>query len=254
MNPLRCILRVAGANLLDLFASPRYHSSSTYIAIAAIMPANSSRATKRFELPQLTPVNYSLTEGTNIPPPPESPVREEPPPLPVAPKEQLQNNDPPTPTASTNGEAYEARGRTQHPSNSIPPLSPASTTNTRPGSIRRFLSRRSLHSGYANGNKSVDDLSNYGGNSTVVEAGGRPGSSLDKHPRPKRSSSWFRRLGSSSYGESNGAGNRTSIVYEEAPQKKGPPPPTLPELKIGGRSVKEDDGGLGGADMFRNIR
>ena len=218
------------------------------------MPANSSVAAKRFELPQLTPVNYSLTEGTNIPPPPASPIREEPPTLPIETKEQLQNNDPPTPTPSNNGEAYEARGRTQNHSSNIPPLSPASTTNTnRPGSIRRFLSRRSLHSGYTNGNKSVDDLSNFGGNNTVVE-GGRPGTSLDKHPRPKRSSSWFRRLGSSSYNETNVAGSRTSVVFEEPPQKKGPPPPTLPELKIGGRSVKEDDGGLGGADMFKNIK
>jgi len=221
-----------------------------------MLSSSTNSASKRFELPQLTPVNYSLTEGTNIPPPPESPVREEPPSLPAPTStQQVPGNDPSTPTASTNGTAYEARGRTQNPTINIPPLSPVSTRTSRPGSIRRFLSRRSLNSGYTNGNKSVDDLSNYGNSTTIVETGGRPVSSLDVYPRQKRSSSWFRRLGSSSYGEGNGVGNRTSVVYEEkVPEKEGPPPPTLPELKIGGKGVQEDDGSLGAEDMFKNIR
>ncbi len=53
------------------------------------MPAN-SKANGRFELPQLTPVNYSLTDGTDIPPPPDSPVEEKPPP--PAPKQEVSKN------------------------------------------------------------------------------------------------------------------------------------------------------------------
>lgn len=206
--------------------------------------------TARFELPQLTPVNYSLTEGTNIPPPPDSPIEEKPEPVakpertePVLPT--IADNEVASPTtANTNGGVYDGRGRTNH--SDQPPLSPASTT--RAGSIRRFLSKRSLNSHYANGtnNKSTDDLS-------MME---RPGSSLERGPRPKRSTSWFRRFGSSSNGN---AGNRTSVVYEEdrrAPEKKGPPAPSLPELKLGhGKGDKGEDGGsLGGEEMFKNIK
>jgi len=205
----------------------------------------------RFELPQLTPVNYSLTDGTDIPPPPDSPIEEQAPAPPPAPapkvEQQQQPNTVDSPTKA-NG-VYEGRGRTSNADHE-PPLSPASTT--RPGSIRRFLSRRSLNSNYTNGHgsKSTDDLG------TVGE---RPGTSLTQ---PKRSTSWFRRLGSSSTGNAsvNGNGNahRTSVVYENpAPVavKKGPPPPKLPELNMLKAKIADDDeGSLGGGEMFKNIK
>lgn len=203
----------------------------------------------RFELPQLTPVNYSLTEGTDIPPPPDSPIEEEkapaPPPVGDKPTEQATANGPTVSTTKANG-IYDGRGRTSNADHE-PPLSPASTT--RPGSIRRFLSRRSLNSNYTNGNgsRSTDDL--HG-------AGERPGTSLTQ---PKRSTSWFRRLGSSSTGTTGG--NRTSVVYENSnpptvdkPEKKGPPPPKLPELnQLKAKIADDDEGSLGGGEMFKNI-
>lgn len=53
---------------------------------------------------------------------------------------------------------------------------------------------------------------------------------------------------------------RTSTVMEKeepmeqpVPKKRGPPPPKLPELRGVSREGKEE-GGLGGGDMFANIR
>jgi hypothetical protein len=112
------------------------------------MPAN-GKTNGRFQLPQLTPVNYSLTDGTDIPPPPDSPVEEKPPP----PALNLESDNS---AQATNGQSlapnnangvYEGRGRTT--SHDQPPMSPASSK--RASSIRRFLSRKSLYSSYSNG-------------------------------------------------------------------------------------------------------
>lgn len=206
----------------------------------------------RFELPVLAPVNYSLTDGTDIPPPPESPV-EEPaaaPPAP-APLPKIETTDEPsTPIHGEHGAAtpttdtYQGRGRLD---SSNGPLSPASSK--RASSIRRFLSRKSLNSNYNETNGSTDNLSPGGfqrPESAMSFASTRP--SLSR----KKSGSWFKRLG----------GNRSSVVYEDdvfnekqAPiQKPGPPPPKLPELSQLKAKVDENDGGsLGGEDLFRNI-
>ncbi len=208
------------------------------------MPAN-GKANGRFELPKLTPVNYSLTDGTDIPPPPVSPVEEKPPP--PAPKPEVSEN----PTLATNGQSlapnnsngvYDGRGRTSN--HDQPPMSPASSK--RPSSIRRFLSRKSLNSVYTNGTnqRSREDV-------TMMD---RPESSLsfvDGRPglRTKRSGSWFRRLGSGQNA------NRASVVYEEKKISMGPPPPKLPELnQLKARIPEDDEGSLGGEDIFKNIK
>ena len=54
------------------------------------------------------------------------------------------------------------------------------------------------------------------------------------------------------------ARKRTSTVLEqqeprEQPRKKGPPPPTLPQLRGVSREGKAD-GSFGGDDMFSNIK
>lgn len=216
--------------------------------------ANGSPATvgRTFTLPQLKPVNFSLTDGTNIPPPPDSPVKEEKPTLvpkreESAPKsDSVQNgNGLTSPTSPRENGSYDGRGRTN--TTDTPPLSPTSTT--RPSSIRRFLSRKSLNTNYTNGtntNRSQEDLSRA--NAVGMD---RPASSLSS---AKRSTSWFRRLAGSS--------NRTSVVYENGPQvtpqrvvPKGPPPPTLPELdKLKARVERDDGGSLGGGDLFKNIK
>ena len=217
---------------------------------------NGKPSTGRFELPQLTPINYSLTDGTGIPPPPDSPVEEH---VPASAAKDASENSATngsqsaTATNSSNGNAHDGqRGRT----NTIdePPMSPASST--RQGSIRRFLSRKSLNTNYTNGtntNASQEDLTGAARPESAMSfASQRP--SLAK----KKSGSWFKRLGSS-----NG-GKRTSIIYEDKktaspapapPVKKGPPPPKLPELnQLKAKIADNDEGSLGADDMFKNIK
>jgi len=204
------------------------------------MPVN-GKPNGRFELPALAPINFNLTDGTNIPPPPDSPIEETaPPPPPKAVPAQLP------PTIATTGQNqvsitangdYEARGR----QNDKPPLSPSSTT--RPSSIRRFLSRKSLNANYTNGtntNTSNEDLTSVG----------RPDSpsSFFARPEAKKSVSWYKRLGSS---------NRQSVIYENKPQEKkpmGPPPPKLPELNQLKAKVVDSEGSFAGDDLFKNIK
>jgi hypothetical protein len=208
------------------------------------MPAN-GKPNGRFELPSITPVNYSLTDGTNIPPPPDSPIEEAPPP---APKPEPAGLTLSPENAATNANGfYDGRGRTSAADK--PPLSPASTK--RPSSIRRFLSRKSLNANYTNG-------TNHNGSQEELAGIERPESSLSfASGRPslikKTSGSWFRRLGGT------GGGNRTSVVYEnnmlEEKVPMGPPPPKLPELnQLKAKIADDDEGSLGGGDMFKNIK
>ncbi|KAG0650351.1 hypothetical protein D0Z07_2987 [Hyphodiscus hymeniophilus] len=227
------------------------------------MPAN-GKPNGRFTLPALTPVSFSLTDGTDIPPPPDSPIEERAPaptptPTPVPAAQAASSAPTPTPingNAAPNGNAafsgsgvYDGRGRTTTTVDH-PPLSPASTS--RPSSIRRFLSRKSLNTNYTNGNH------DNGSNEDIL-GGGRPDSpSSFMSGRPelakKKSGSWFSKLG--------GGGKRTSVVYENPTpvqpvvrqEKKEPPPPKLPELNQLKAKIVDDDGGLGGGEMFRDIR
>ncbi|TVY21538.1 hypothetical protein LARI1_G000495 [Lachnellula arida] len=230
-------------------------------ARTATMPAKKGS----FQLPQLTPVSFSLTDGTNIPPPPDSPIEEKPPPpvptkkITPPPQTQTQTQTPTQTQNGSNGAGAEnvERGRTNGNPNSldVPPLSPASTR--RPSSIRKFLSRKSLNAHYANGNASRDDLTGMG----------RPDSPASfmtsvTAPGSGKKGSWFKRLGS---GGGGGAGNRTSVVYEAPPpivenvvperKKMGPPPPKLPELsKLRAKIPEDDEGSLGADEMFKNIK
>lgn len=208
------------------------------------MPVN-RKPHGRFELPALTPINFNLTDGTDIPPPPDSPIEEA---LPPPTKSVPQKTAPPIATSVQRNQAihangdYDGRGRTS--TFDAPPLSPASPT--RPSSIRRFLSRRSLNANYTNGtntNASEEDLTGFGRPDS-------PSSFLDGKPKPKRSGSWFKRLGSS---------NRTSVIYENKPEVKkvptGSPAPKLPELnQLKSKVSEKDQGGFGGEDLFKNIK
>ncbi|KAH7311993.1 hypothetical protein BKA65DRAFT_158428 [Rhexocercosporidium sp. MPI-PUGE-AT-0058] len=218
------------------------------------MPAtNGTPSNGRFELPKLTPINYSLTDGTGIPPPPDSPIEESVPAAASASENTTATTNGQSSTATNgNGAAYEGRGRTTTNADEQPPMSPASST--RQGSIRRFLSRKSLNTNYTNGtntNASQEDLAARP-ESAMSFASQRP--SLAK----KKSGSWFKRLGSS-----NGS-KRTSIIYEDKkpgasapamPVKKGPPPPKLPELnQLKAKIADDDEGSLGAEDMFKDIK
>lgn len=220
------------------------------------MPPN-GKLNGRFELPQLTPVNFSLTDGTNIPPPPDSPVEEKAPPVaqPEASNRAPAANGQSAPATNANG-VYDGRGRTNATNVSTEqPTSPVSSK--RPSSIRRFLSRKSLNTNYTNGtnsNTSNEDV-------TMVD---RPESAMSfASQRPstkgKKSGSWFRRFSSNGSPPGNHASSsRASIIYEEkqsAPRSMGPPPPKLPELsKLKAKIPENDDGSLDAEDMFKNIK
>lgn len=220
----------------------------------------------RFELPALAPLG-SLTAGTNIPPPLPSPVEESP-----APKD-LGTSDDNTDLAHTptktkdfaqppSAQAVQNRLVTNNNSagyigafgvrGSHAPVSP--TSPTRPGSIRRFFSRNSLHQSYNDSN----------GSRTPAEQSFRPESpstfsTISARPSigSKRSSSWFSRFVGGAEGER--ASKRASVLYEDTkerpqtPVQRGPPPPQLPKLDQLEAKVTDKSVDFDADDMFRNI-
>jgi hypothetical protein len=218
---------------------PRFHDTTTFTMGGKYKPLT------------LTPINFSLTEGTSIPAPPDSPPETPRPPTPG--KGPLSSH--PTPQSavfphrngSANGKDDDDVGEGLHQPRSSDAasgtLSPASPQR-RPSSVRKFLGLRSL--------PSSDSLNSE-----------RPGSPATIHSQAptlsrRKSSSWFgkkKTIGTVPEGVENARpaqNNRT--VSQPAPptKKKGPPPPALPELKSLG--VSEDSLSLGGDDMFKNIR
>ena len=230
----------------------------------------------KFKPLTLAPINFSLTEGTSIPAPLDSPPDTPRPPTPG--KGPLSSH--PTPKSpispqqvvgSPNGNASEdpvapeppvTRGRTSDAaSGGLPPTSPGSQSR-RPSSVRQFLGLRTLSSGDS---QHQDE---------------RPGSPATISSQPsltrKKSSSWFGSKRKSSYFGSlpeeskNTAAaaplSRTATngtmgtpapasrdpTTQTRPQKKGPPPPALPQLKSFG--VNEKTLSFDADDMFKNIK
>lgn len=211
----------------------------------------------------LTPIEFSLTAGTSIPAPPDSPPR-----TPIDGKSS--NLD------KTAKDAKKLKpvtnGSLETPdSKQAPPLSPLSETSQtsnqkrKTGGVRKFLSLRSLRG---------EDKKNKGGKlhkdppdaakspttSKVSYDNSRPTSPLSANSvevngtnpqntlKHKKSAGWF-----------NSASGRRKSTYVigrldeqiAEPAKKGPPPPSIPEL---GTFAKGLDGGeFGGADLFKNI-
>ncbi|KLP08332.1 uncharacterized protein Y057_12986 [Fusarium fujikuroi] len=172
----------------------------------------------RFQLPALNLNFGSITDGTNIPPPPESPVQKVPTPPQTPPPakdvkdeskkepgqdtyssvtEDVNKNTPqPSITASSNGNL----AGTKRYADEDAPLSPAASS--RQGSIRRL--------------------------------------------------GWFRRMRT---GETNPSKRASTMFMEEGPRaptpkkQSGPPPPMIPELT----DLEKDNGSLG-SDLFKNIK
>ena len=227
----------------------------------------------RFELPALNLNFGNITDGTNIPPPPDSPVEKPKPvqqPKPIeksAPVEVTVKKDLPS-SNDTKVEAVErpasvdpstANGNlagTKRPADELPP-SPSVSSN-RPGSLRRLLSRTLLNNTFAEGQQQQQQQQQQPsvGNGAGANGGSRPpsraGTSFMDDRKSKRASGWFKRLRG---GDSN---KRSSFIFDQqpstpttasAPKASGPPPPMIPELK----DLEKDHGSLGG-DLFKNIK
>jgi hypothetical protein len=211
----------------------------------------------RFELPALNLNFGTLTDGTDIPPPPDSPVQKVPTPPQTPPKktdtDAVKSNDGADKIAAATAAAAPSNGNiagTKRPAEDVP----ASTAGTgRQGSLRRLFSRTMLNNSYAEGQtkSSAGDSTSHVAAAAAIE---RPvsqsaGSYMDER-KSKRSSGWFRRLkgGDSSSRRSSVMSEQTAVP--SSPLKpKGPPPPMIPELK----ELEKDEGSLGN-DLFKNIK
>lgn len=223
-----------------------------------------------FEPLTVTPVSFSLTDGTNIPAPP--PEEAAPPPH--------QSTTASDEIPLTPGEGPSQHSNGTHHANGLQPgvLSPAHspiTERKRPSSVRKLLSLRSIRS-------EKDRHSQYGTPSSPLSTDGklstdshsvlsRPGSpytistimSSDsgKHSLGrKRSSAWFGGRRKSGFFPLNvGKLEEEGVLTEGGavkPVRRGPPPPAIPEFREF-RSLGEalDDGGsLGAEDMFKDIK
>ncbi|KAM0561174.1 hypothetical protein ACHAPJ_003678 [Fusarium lateritium] len=224
----------------------------------------------RFQLPALNLNFGSITDGTNIPPPPDSPVQKVPTPPQTPPpvkevktepekeavKEPVQDTyskvieddskDTPQPsiTASSNGNL----AGTKRYADEDAPLSPAASS--RQGSIRRLFSRTMLNNSYAEGQISSNGSVPAGGLARPASQGGA--SYLDER-KSRRTSGWFRRMRT---GDSVTNKRASTMFMEEEPPRaptpkkpSGPPPPMIPELS----DIEKDNGSLG-SDLFKNIK
>ncbi|KAJ8108621.1 hypothetical protein OPT61_g8045 [Boeremia exigua] len=230
----------------------------------------------KFKPLTLAPINFSLTEGTSIPAPLDSPPETPRPPTPgkgplsshptpKSPSSSQQQITSPTGKSSEDSAAPEppvTRGRTSEAADGgLSPTSPSSQTR-RPSSVRQFLGLRTL--------SSRDSL----------HQDERPGSPATINSQPsltrKKSTSWFGSKRKSSYFGSvpeeskmaptapqsrtitNGTNGtsapaaRTPQPAQAPPQKKGPPAPALPQLNSFG--VNEKTLSFDADDMFKNIK
>lgn len=205
-------------------------------------------AVKKYQPLTLTPVNFSLTEGTSIPAPadtpPETPLQPTPGKGPLSshptPKSAIFPHHEATPPAQEHPDTAEPNLHQTGTNDGASSMSPSSPSSRRPSSVRKFLGLRPL--------SSHDSLKSD-----------RPGSPATIASQPsltrKKSISWFgknKRQSSFIIG-SLPEGKESSTNYQangtkSPPAKKGPPPPALPELKSFG--VSSD---LGADDMFKGI-
>ncbi|KAF2191109.1 hypothetical protein K469DRAFT_746542 [Zopfia rhizophila CBS 207.26] len=193
----------------------------------------------------LTPINFSLTEGTSIPAPPDSPPDTPRPPTPGKGPLSSHPTPPsatePPPKESTDSAADSRLHKTTTNDGASSTLSPTSPSiSKRPSSVRKFLGLRPL--------SSSDSLKS--------ERPGSPGT-VDSKPNlsRKKSGSWFgKRKSVMIIGPPvpEGKENQPQTNGKPVPEKKGPPPPALPDLKSFG--VSDEVASLGADDMFKDIK
>ncbi|KFA73774.1 hypothetical protein S40288_03151 [Stachybotrys chartarum IBT 40288] len=221
--------------------------------------SSSQTSAKRFELPALDLNFGNITDGTNIPPPPDSPIRKEPTP-PATPSTDWgeKSSVKALPTAS-NGSAHPIKA----PANSNGNLAgtkrpadwsvPSSPLSVRQGSLRRLFSRNALSNSYAEGQlpsngNGISPAAAAATAASVPRPSSQSGGSIMDERKSKRSSGWFRRL------RTGDSIKKSNLVEEyQAPpspaKTTGPPPPMIPELS----EFEKDEGSLGN-DLFKNIK
>ncbi|KAK0390858.1 hypothetical protein NLU13_0361 [Sarocladium strictum] len=199
------------------------------------MPARvNDTPSSRFELPALDLNFGSITDGTDIPPPPDSPVQKEPTPPQTPRLDAKANKQVKSVTKAaplTAGKQATSNGNlagTKRPADDVPP---SPTASARPG--------KGIQS---NGNGSVA--------ASVSRPISRGGNSILDDRKSKRSSGWFKRL------TGDNTARRSSLMFEEGSSSpttqtrpSGPPPPMIPELK----EFEKEDNGFG-SDLFKNIK
>ncbi|CAN8100732.1 unnamed protein product [Discula destructiva] len=187
------------------------------------MPSLTESTGTKFQLPALDLKFGSLTEGTDIPPPPPSPKHEDLQPTPVAELAKftaINNGTQTTPEVQRNG----LKSPVDQPPSGSPLLSKGEHMFPRPVSQS---------------------------NASIATDG-----------QPKRASAWFRRLRGSDGLESRRSSKifvspaeNTKPLPATMPKVSGPPPPMIPEFKsLGSKVDLGDDGGSLGSDLFKDIK
>ncbi|CAN8100733.1 unnamed protein product [Discula destructiva] len=213
------------------------------------MPSLTESTGTKFQLPALDLKFGSLTEGTDIPPPPPSPKHEDLQPTPVAELAKftaINNGTQTTPEVQRNG----LKSPVDQPPSGSPLLSKG------PLGIRRLLSRnRLVDFPYANGAYPT-------GEHMFPRPVSQSNASIATDGQPKRASAWFRRLRGSDGLESRRSSKifvspaeNTKPLPATMPKVSGPPPPMIPEFKsLGSKVDLGDDGGSLGSDLFKDIK
>ncbi|KAI0967760.1 hypothetical protein F4678DRAFT_233927 [Xylaria arbuscula] len=214
-----------------------------------------STTSKRFELPALNFKFGSLTDGTDIPPPPPSPKQEPSQPRPVSKKEEKAESQH---VKAETGAGAGVNGATNGTYPRKPdvivttkvglkrtadevPLSPAPSNR---GSLRRLISKTFLNNAYD------EQGSTPGHGLSVSRPPSRTASVLAEEKKAKRSSGWFRRLRSHDHPSDEKPTTPTTFEFQTHNKKpSGPPPPMIPELSALETKV---DTRLGD-DLFKGI-
>lgn len=270
----------------------RANTTSRTTTTTGAAPAGAS--TMRFELPALDFKFGSLTDGTDIPPPLPSPVKEEQDEETKKKKEETGPTPPDTPTTedATNQQQQQQQRQQQQQQQGATngkldaatpsPLSqhssvsgtkrraddnPASPTRTsRPSSIRRLFSRGLLNtaSANANANGSADGAAPSPGLSPGQgrdgarrpPSGGSGSGSVADSRKARRASGWFGRLRGVSGGDAAAAAAAplSPPSTGEKAVPAGPPPPRIPELSEINSKLGIQGESGFGSDLFKDIK
>lgn len=209
------------------------------------MPSLTTSTGTKFQLPALDLKFGSLTEGTDIPPPPPSP-KDEKPEHAQLPTDSLVKSGATNNGTQTTPEVQAQRNGIQSPSGPLSPLSPKGPSN----SVYRLIIRRVL--GQALRTKNHDRPT---GDGMFPRPVSQSNASIATDGQKRTSTGWFRRLRGSDGLDSK----RSSKVWVSSentkPLPKGPPAPMIPEFKsLGSKVDLGGDGGSLGSDMFKDIK